>query len=79
MPSDAVDRYVVKDKSLDELIDDYDRGVAYGSGKDAEEALRLGIQYRVAKAQQFWTWVSAAIAASSLAVAIAAVIVAATK
>jgi hypothetical protein len=47
MPSDAVDRYVVKDKSLDELIDDYDRGVAYGSGKDAEEALRLGIQYRV--------------------------------
>ena len=79
VPSDEVDLYRVKGKSLDELIDDYDRGMAASHGKPAEETLSVGLQYRVAKAQVFWARVSGAIAAVSLVVAIAAVVVAAVK
>ena len=77
MPADPVDRYVIKGKSLDELIEDYDRGLASGYGKDADATLGVALQYRVAKAQVFWARVSTGIAVSSLGVAIAAVIVAA--
>ena len=79
MPEDRYDPYRVKGKSLDQLIDDYDRGIAAGEGKPAEETLSVGLQYRVAKAQIFWTRVSAGIAGASVIVAITALIVASGK
>ena len=68
----------MRGKSLDDLIDDYDRGIPQGHGKGADD-IAIAFQYRVAKAQERWARVSTVIAAASVLVAIAAVIVAASK
>jgi hypothetical protein len=66
------------DKSLDDVMDSADRGVLTDEGKDA-------IRYRIVKAQETWTPVSAWIGAASVIAAvgvmagIAAVIVAAIE
>jgi hypothetical protein len=65
-------------KSLDQLMDELDRGVPEGAGK-GPDLIGLAFQYRVAKAQERWARISALIAASGVAVAVGAVIVAALK
>lgn len=75
----AEERYVITGKSLDELIADYERGIVSIYPERAAAAMSVGLQYRVAKTQQLWTWVSAGVAAASVIVAIAAVLVAAIK
>ena len=70
--------YRTRGKSLDELMDDFDREVPKGEGK-GPEVTTIAFQYRVAKAQERWSRVSALIAGSGVLVAVAAVLVAALR
>jgi hypothetical protein len=49
--SEEASGYRAKDRSLDELMDDFDRGLPQGEGRGSDPTL-VGFQYRVAKAQQ---------------------------
>jgi hypothetical protein len=64
--------------SLDELYNAYLKELASGT-ENQEGPISVGFQFRVAKAQEKWARISAMIAGASVAVAIAALIVAAIK
>ena len=70
--------YRTRGKSLDELMDELDRGIRESAGKDSN-LIALAFQYRVAKAQERWARISVVIAGVSTIVAIAAVLVAAIE
>ena len=64
--------------SLDELYNAYLKELASGT-ENQEGPISVGFQFRVAKAQEKWARISAMIAGASVAVAIAALIVAAIR
>lgn len=66
------------DRSLDEIYTAYRQELPSGT-ENLVTATSVAFQYRVAKAQEKWARISTWIAGVSVAVAIAAVIVAAIK
>jgi hypothetical protein len=72
--------YSVRDKSLDELLADLEsRELQVALATDAYDIAGAAIAIKVAKTTQLWARVSAISAVTSVVLAIAAVVVAATS